>query len=103
MGEPELEPLSEEPPTLEELTAPPTLTCVLCGSEAVKIDSPASRYVLLLGGAASAWVLLRGPVNAAVVFILTTLALAGMVRKRYHFRRCDRCGHEWHRADHLRE
>ena len=96
----------EEPPdlpTLEDLTTAPALTCVLCGSDAVRIDSPASRYVLLAGGAASAWVLLRGPINAAVMFILTTLALAGIVRKRYHYRHCDRCGHEWHRTEQLGE
>lgn len=92
-----------EPPTLEDLTASPTVTCVLCGSDAVRIDSPASRYVLLVGGAAAGWALLRAPLNAALAFIFTTLILAGLVRKRYHFRRCDRCGHEWRRAEQLGE
>ena len=103
MAVPEHDPLPEELPTIEDLTAPPRLTCVLCGSDAVRTDSPASRYVLLIGGVAAGWMLLRGPLNAALVFIFSTLVVAGMVRKRYHFRRCDRCGHEWHRADQLGE
>ena len=92
-----------EPPTVEELLAPPPIACVLCGSEAVRIDSPASRYVLLIGGAAAGWVLYRGEINAALVMLLAIVTLAAGVRKRFHFRRCDRCGHEWHRAEQLGE
>lgn len=94
--------LPPEMPTLEELTTP-AVVCVLCGSEAVRIDSPAMRYVLLVGGAAAIWVLYRGALNAAIALVFTTLAMAGAVRKRFHFRRCDRCGHEWHRAEQLGE
>ena len=87
-------------PTLEDLTAPAS-ACVVCGSDAVRIDSPASRYVLLIGGAAAAWVLYRGEINAAIVLLLATVTLAAGVRKKFHFRRCDRCGHEWHRTQQL--
>ena len=95
----DLEPF--EPPTLEELTAPSSLVCVVCGSEMVRMDSPASRYVLLIGVAATVWVLFRGAINAAIALLLATVTLAAGVRRRFHFRRCDRCGHEWHRAEQL--
>ena len=97
-----LELLPPELPTLEELTAP-AAACVVCGSESVRIDSPAMRYVLLIGGAVAGWLLYRGAVDAAIGLLLATGMLAGGVRKRFHFRRCDRCGHQWHRAEHIGE
>ena len=90
--------LPPELPTLQDLTAP-AAACVVCGSDAVRIDSPASRYVLFIGGAAAAWMLYRGEINAAMIMLLAMATLAAGVRMRFHFRRCDRCGHEWHRSE----
>lgn len=50
-----------ELPTLEDLTTPPAPRCLKCGSESVRRDSPAMRWVLLAGGGMSAWVCFRGP------------------------------------------
>lgn len=91
-----------EPPTLEELLEP-TIACIKCGSESVRIDSPASRYVLIVGGLASAWVLYLGAVSPAIGLLFVTVTLAAGMRKKFHFRHCDRCGHEWHRAEELTE
>lgn len=101
MAVPEHDPLPEEPPTIEDLTAPPAPTCLRCGSDGVRVDSPASRWVLMIGGAAAVWVLYRGAINAGIVMLLAVVTLAAGVRKKCHFRRCDRCGHEWHRAEQL--
>jgi hypothetical protein len=89
--------LQAEPPTLQDLLAPRPPACVKCGSEAIRMDSPAMRWMLVIGGGMSAWVLFRGFVDAAVMLVITTVTLAAGVRARFHFRRCDRCGHEWRR------
>jgi hypothetical protein len=73
--------------------------CVTCGSDAVRSDSPAMRWTLVLGGGMSAIVFFRGFAEVAITLLITTVTLAAGVRVRYHFRRCDRCGHEWHRTD----
>jgi hypothetical protein len=95
--------LPPELPTLADLTAP-TVQCVVCRSTAVRTDSPAMKYVLLAGGAAAAWVVFyRGAFDAGIMLLLATVTLAAGVRARFHFRKCDACGHEWHRADQLRD
>lgn len=86
-------------PTPADLIAPPPPTCLECGSEAIRTDSPAMRWTLVIGGAMSAWLIFRGVIDAAVMLVITTVTLAAGVRARFHFRRCDRCGHEWRRAE----
>ena len=86
-------------PAPADLLAPPPPKCPKCGSEDIRMDSPAMRWTLVVGGAMSAWVLYRGFVDAAVMLVITTVTLAAGVRVRFHFRRCDRCGHEWRRAE----
>lgn len=88
-----------ELPTLEDLMTPPAPRCMKCGSESVRSDSPAMRWVVLVGGGMSAWVFFRGPIDAAILILVATVTLAAGVRARYHFRRCDACGHEWRRTD----
>jgi hypothetical protein len=84
-------------PTVQDLLAPRPPACISCGSEAIRMDSPAMRWTLVIGGGMSAWVLIRGFVDAAVMLVITTVTLAAGVRTRFHFRRCERCGHEWRR------
>lgn len=86
-------------PTTADLMAAPPAACVKCGSDAVRTDSPAMRWTLVVGGSMSAIVLFRGFVEVAVMLIMATVTLAAGVRARYHFRRCDRCGHQWHRTE----
>jgi ribosomal-protein-alanine N-acetyltransferase len=88
-----------EVPTPGELMQAPAPTCSKCGSEAIRSDSPAMRWTLVLGGGMAAIVLFRGFVEVAVMLVVTTVTLAAGVRARFHFRRCDRCGHEWHRSE----
>lgn len=86
-----------ELPTLAQLTATAHHVCATCGSETVRSDSPASRWTLLIGGGMSAWTLIRGEADAAVMLVITTVTLAAGVRARFQFHRCDHCGHEWRR------
>jgi ribosomal-protein-alanine N-acetyltransferase len=86
-------------PDVAALIAAPPPACIRCGSDAIRSDSPAMRWTLVLGGGMAAIVLFRGFVEVAVMLVITTVTLAAGVRARYHFRRCDRCGHEWHRTE----
>lgn len=86
-------------PTAADLLATPKPTCITCGSDAIRSDSPAMRWTLVVGGGMSAIVLFRGFVEVAIMLLITTVTLAAGVRARYHFRRCDRCGHEWRRTE----
>ncbi|MBI4265279.1 MAG: hypothetical protein HY657_12955 [Acidobacteria bacterium] len=95
--------LPEELPTLADLTAP-TVQCVLCRSTSVRTDSPAMRWVLVIGALLAGWVVLyRGAITVAIMLLLATVTLAAGVRARFHVKKCDACGHVWHRTEQLGE
>ena len=93
-----LELLPDETPSLADLMAP-SQQCIMCGSTLVQEDSPAMRWVLVIGAAVVLWVLYRGAVNLAIMMLLAVVTLAAGVRVRFHYRKCGACGHEWHRSD----
>jgi hypothetical protein len=93
-----LELLPDEEPSLADLMAP-SQQCIMCGSTLVQEDSPAMRWVLVIGGAVVLWVLYRGAVNLAIMLLLAVVTLAAGVRVKFHYRKCGACGHEWHRSD----
>lgn len=73
--------------------------CPRCGGAGMHVTSPATRAVLLAGGALAVWALLHGQSNAAVVTMFATLALAVPVRVLTRHYQCDACGHRWRRGD----
>jgi hypothetical protein len=73
--------------------------CSRCGEQGVHVTSPATRVILILGGALAVWALLHGQVNAAVVTMFATLAIAAPIRVLTRHYLCDACGHRWRRGD----
>ena len=94
--------LPDEMPSLADLMAP-SQQCIICGSTLVQEDSPAMRWVLVIGGAAVLWVLYRGAVDLAIMMLLAVVTLAAGVRVRFHYRKCGACGHEWYRSQRRQE
>ena len=93
-----LDVLPDEVPSLADLMAP-SQQCVLCGSTLVQEDSPAMRWVLVIGGGLVLWVVYRGAINLAIMMLLAVVTLSAGVRARFHYRKCGACGHEWHRSE----
>jgi hypothetical protein len=89
---PELPTVSEE---LNQVGAP----CAHCGGTGQHVTSPATRTVLIAGAVLALWALVNGRVNAAIITMFATLAVAAPIRVLTRHYRCDRCGRRWRRGD----
>ncbi len=94
-----IELLPPELPTLSENLNRVTAQCGQCGGDGVHVTSPATTYILAGGAALAGWALLQGRVNAAIVIMFATVAVAAPVRALTRHYRCAACGHRWRGRD----
>ena len=94
-----LELLPPELPTVADQLNRVRARCPRCGASGVHVTSPATRVLLIAGGALAVWALLHGQGNAAVVTMFATLAIAVPIRALTRHYQCPACQHRWRRGD----